>query len=922
MANYETLKTAIQQVVKTNGNNEITGALLQQSLLAMINSLGDGYQFKGVATPTTNPGNPDAKVFYLTGAPGTYTNFNGIVVNQNEFCVLRFDSQWQKSALGVLNSLGTLDFIGDAKGIFNYANAKIAHRVACEAITAISLYTKQTISELYLSQFGLYGGNFCIQFWDKAGSRAVFTLRIPMQSVPTTGVVTYQSSATDNNYFVIVTIDWSKYNGVGFSDPNVTLMVKQYNIDSDAGKVARNLFGAAINTQITDLENNVSLLNGAVGINIFSIRSRVGNITADGSYYPSNIGVVTYPIKVTPGMKFHYTGGWNNNPAVGLVWGYSDESLTDPTMLQASLINVDTDITIPSGINYIMAWSANDKPQILYNNADSLLPRVAKLEQDYINDKIGDKAVLSNNLFNKNTVTANHYVRWDNGRVDPLDGFTASDFIQVKPTTTYSQRYSQQVAFYNENKAYISGITALTDGKFTTPAGAAYVRITTSNANTPTQQINESSILLPFDEWGEGIPKQLVPVSSIVEPIEVTIVATRNAANYNSIREIMNGITDASATKKYIIFVPNGEWFECDIIGKKYVSIVGEDREKTILYSDGLSDKLTPTDYSWGAQFSNVALSSLDQQYKHCFRPTADIDVKNLTVRVNNSKYCAHLDNRGYYNIKFDNCHFIAQTGTNYPVGIGMTQSQDIRITNCILEHTGSYTDGVFAHNANNQGSPTYLLFENCYFKNCGFALLDELGSEQDDSWYFINCYSDRGGRVRWFVDNTSDGKTYWTNADGVKEPNPANVPYCIKANFIGCNVGLIVLTQYNGIGQYNGVVSRPKALYYTIAENLMPITDDGYNVGDVLLGYNNGCRVIIGNVGKLLGVVQSIVDSIAYVITHGCVMLSTQDFDGNNKVVGTPVYISNGRLTTNVTGESVGIISGEYGQNKLIMLY
>ena len=35
MANYATLKAAIQDVVRTNGNNEITGALLQQSLLAM-----------------------------------------------------------------------------------------------------------------------------------------------------------------------------------------------------------------------------------------------------------------------------------------------------------------------------------------------------------------------------------------------------------------------------------------------------------------------------------------------------------------------------------------------------------------------------------------------------------------------------------------------------------------------------------------------------------------------------------------------------------------------------------------------------------------------------------------------------------------------------------------------------------------------
>lgn len=101
MANYETLKTAIQQVVKTNGNNEITGALLQQSLLAMINSLGEGYQFAGVATIDTNPENPDAKVFYIANGKGTYTNFGGIEVTEDEVVVLYWDSAWHKVATGI-----------------------------------------------------------------------------------------------------------------------------------------------------------------------------------------------------------------------------------------------------------------------------------------------------------------------------------------------------------------------------------------------------------------------------------------------------------------------------------------------------------------------------------------------------------------------------------------------------------------------------------------------------------------------------------------------------------------------------------------------------------------------------------------------------------------------------------------------------
>lgn len=111
MANYETLKTAIQQVVKTNGNNEITGVLLQQSLLAMINSLGAGYQFMGVAMPKTNPGTPDAKVFYIA-SPGTYNNFSSIIINDNEIGILTYSGgDWNKLTVPVVskNEVSAID---------------------------------------------------------------------------------------------------------------------------------------------------------------------------------------------------------------------------------------------------------------------------------------------------------------------------------------------------------------------------------------------------------------------------------------------------------------------------------------------------------------------------------------------------------------------------------------------------------------------------------------------------------------------------------------------------------------------------------------------------------------------------------------------------------------------------------------------
>ena len=93
MANYATLKAAIQSVLKTNGNNEITGALLQQSLLAMIDSLGSNYLYAGIATPNTTPGTPDQNVFYIAG-PGTYPNFNSVVVPSGYVGFFQYNGSW------------------------------------------------------------------------------------------------------------------------------------------------------------------------------------------------------------------------------------------------------------------------------------------------------------------------------------------------------------------------------------------------------------------------------------------------------------------------------------------------------------------------------------------------------------------------------------------------------------------------------------------------------------------------------------------------------------------------------------------------------------------------------------------------------------------------------------------------------------
>ena len=103
MGNYEQLKQAVADVIKTNGNQEITGAIMQNALLTIISTVGANSTFAGIATPNTNPGIPDQNVFWIASLPGQYVNFSNQILDDEVYIFKNNNGSWVKVDTGIAN---------------------------------------------------------------------------------------------------------------------------------------------------------------------------------------------------------------------------------------------------------------------------------------------------------------------------------------------------------------------------------------------------------------------------------------------------------------------------------------------------------------------------------------------------------------------------------------------------------------------------------------------------------------------------------------------------------------------------------------------------------------------------------------------------------------------------------------------------
>ena len=87
-------------IVQETGNSE-TAVMSQKAVTDYLNA---GYLYKGIANPSTDPGTPTQRVFYIAMQSGTYVNFDNIEIENYPAIISRTDGTWRRSSLSLVTT--------------------------------------------------------------------------------------------------------------------------------------------------------------------------------------------------------------------------------------------------------------------------------------------------------------------------------------------------------------------------------------------------------------------------------------------------------------------------------------------------------------------------------------------------------------------------------------------------------------------------------------------------------------------------------------------------------------------------------------------------------------------------------------------------------------------------------------------------
>ena len=349
------------------------------------------------------------------------------------------------------------------------------------------------------------------------------------------------------------------------------------------------------------------------------------------------------------------------------------------------------------------------------------------------------KRVASKNLFNNKTIIKDNYISKASGLMLPLAGYCASDFIDISPNTNYRiSGTKEQLAFYDANKTYISGVA---DGSTLTvsPDNAKFVRMSIKTEELNSAQLEKGMTTTSYEQFGYHIN------NSDISDVNIEYIKERIGGNtpiivkkdfngdFSSLVEAVRSIKDSSPTNIYDIYIYDDHDIISELGGQSFVESLAANSDRAglripgfvNLHGHGMVTLSGKIDKTWNVGYNAIkALSLIEVEIGTNF-------IENITFEVQNMRYAVHDESNGSRPntvVNWKNCKFIHHGNADFAsdvngywdsvAGYGMgTASNNYRFwENCTFDSAAYHA--FLCHDNKNFAFPANLKFDNCEFYN------------------------------------------------------------------------------------------------------------------------------------------------------------------------------------------------------------
>lgn len=299
------------------------------------------------------------------------------------------------------------------------------------------------------------------------------------------------------------------------------------------------------------------------------------------------------------------------------------------------------------------------------------------------------------------------------GTVAPAaPGYGAYPGFNVKAGTYYYANIAHAFSY-----AVVNGVSSqpfITDSGNVTFADDATIYLTSKYPTTDFTTVMFANDTLPAS-YSYGIYSTSIPTLQVTSIRPYVVVDINGAGDYTNIQDALDAINDSPSAPVVILVMP-GEYpafttKKGGVYNARNVSIVGMDRDKTIVSTDTGKYNTPPAEICINGTVSNMSFISTNDNY--------DPDPGH------NTSYAIHLDFAGGGNTLFDNCYLYCENGP--AIGMGLHTDQTVEFINCefICNHTfpegqGTSLLGAFYAHANSSDSAAdqRIKMSNCICNN------------------------------------------------------------------------------------------------------------------------------------------------------------------------------------------------------------